>query len=234
MPTTGQWIREKLIGAGDKGVVISDLHRERKANWRTLGITYKGGTYMSFVRLFRWLIDLKWVEQTGEREVAFAKGDTYELKSNRIYYRLTKEGLLRPVDDFYDLITTVHPEWSGSLRSTKYRLPTGKPRGRPRIGPPKIKKLPKPVEVKKPVIKLREIELTEEEKAKVIKEGTDILKEITKREYRVYKEPTKTEYYEWLVDELKIKRRIYKEFIAKQGREPTTKEYEKLRGVRIK
>lgn len=204
MPTTGQFIRQRLIDAGDKGVVMADLHRERKANWRELGITYKGGTYMSFVRLFRWLIDLGWVEQTGETEAAFAKGDAYELKSPRIYYRITKEGLARPDTDFYDLITTVHPEWSGSQRSTKYRLPTGKPRGRPRIGPPKIKKLPKPPKVKKPRVKkpkLPEVELTEEDKRRLIEEFREIFK----------RQPTKAEIYELFLEETKLRRRKAKE-----------------------
>jgi len=204
MPTTGQWIREELLSAGDKGVVIADLHKKRKVQHAELGITYKGGTYMSFVRLFRWLIDLGWVEQTGETEKAFAKGDAYELKSPRTYYRLTKEGLLRPIEDFYDLIATIHPEWSGSLRSSKYRLPTGKPRGRPRIGPPKIKKLVKPPEVKKPVVKKPKpvvVELTEKEKAGLIKEFREIFK----------RRPTKAEIYELFLEEVKLRQRKARE-----------------------
>ena len=198
MPTTGQWIRQRLIEAAEKGVVIADLHKERKANWRELGIPYRGGTYPTFVRLFRWLIDLGWVERTGETEAAFIKGTTQELKSPRIYYRLTAEGLSRPEEDYYDLIATVHPEWSGSQRSSKYRLPTGEPRGRPRIAPPKVKKPLALPRVKKPrVIKPLEPVLLEEEKQKLIKDFIEVMD----------REPTRMEIFTLFEEEVKLRQR---------------------------
>ena len=198
MPTNGQWIKEELVSAASKGVVIADLHKKRKARHEELGITYRKGTYSSFVRLFRWLIDLKWVEQTGEMETAFAKGNDHELKGSRIYYRLTTEGLAHSETDWYDPLATKHPEWAGSERRKKYVLPTGKPRGRPRIGPPVIKKPPKPPRVRKPkVVKPIEVVLTEKEKAKLIEDFVEVMD----------REPTREEIFTLFEEEVKIRRR---------------------------
>lgn len=202
MPTTGQFIRSKLVEAADKGVVIADLHKERKANWRELGITYKAGTYHSFARLFYFLWQLGWVGRTGETEISHAKGVISELLAPRTYYRITDEGLAHDEIDWTDPLAALHPEFSGSARASKYRLPTGRPRGRPRIGPPVIKKPPKLPKVRKPVVvKPPEIILTEEDKGRVIEEFIDIME----------REPTKAEIYELFIEELKLKRRKAKE-----------------------
>ena len=96
----------------------------------------------------------------------------------------------------------MHPEWAGSERSSKYRLPSGKPRGRPRIGPPVIKKLPKPPKVKKPrVRKPVEVVLTEEGKTKLIEDFKDVME----------REPTKDEIYTLFLEEVKIRQRKAKE-----------------------
>ena len=230
MPTNGQFIRTRLVEAGDKGVVIADLHKERKANWRELGLVYKTGTYHSFARLFYFLEQLAWVETTGETEEAFGKGGTSVLLATRTYYRITKEGLSHPETDWMDPLAAKYPELTGSERASKYRLPTGRPRGRPRIGPPVVKKLPKPPKVRKPkVVKPVEVVLTQEEKDRLVKEGVETLKEAARRTRRIYHEPSRTEIYEWFSEELKIKTRMIKEFIAEHGREPTKKEYEEIR-----
>lgn len=196
--TNGQFIRQRLVEAGSKGVVIADLHKERKANWKELGITYKTGTYHSFARLFYFLEQLGWVETTGKTEEAFAKGTTSVLLATRTYYRITDEGLAHPEIDWTDPLAAKYPELTGSKRASMYRLPTGKPIGRPRIGAPKIEKPPKPPKVKKPVVKkVPEVVLTEEDKRRVIEEFRDIMK----------REPTKAEIYELFLEDLKLKRR---------------------------
>ncbi|GAJ09238.1 unnamed protein product [marine sediment metagenome] len=123
MPTTGQFIRERLVAAAEKGVVIADLHKERKANWRELGLTYKAGTYSSFCRLFFFLEQLNWVERTSKTETAFAKGSMTELLIPRTYYRITDEGLSHLEIDWMDPLSAKYPELTGSARATKYRLP---------------------------------------------------------------------------------------------------------------
>ena len=212
MPTNGQFIRSKLIEAGDKGVVIADLHKERRANWRELGLTYKTGTYHSFARLFYFLEQLGWVETTGETEISHAKGTISELLSPRTYYRITNEGLAHDEIGWTDPLAALHPEFSGSERASKYRLPTGRPRGRPRIGPPVVKKPTRLPKVRKPrVKKVPEVVLTEEEKERVVREGIGILKEAAERTGRIYREPTRAEIYEWFLEELKLKQRRVKE-----------------------
>jgi len=119
MITTGAFIRDRLIEAGDKGCCIADLHKKRKQSHEILGLIYRDGTYYSFIRFFGWYKQLGFVEKTGETEVAFGKGSTNELKSPRIFYRITSEGLSRSAEDWGDPIGIVHPHWAGSLRSKK-------------------------------------------------------------------------------------------------------------------
>jgi hypothetical protein len=94
MPT-GNWIKEKLIEAGDRGVCPADLFRDRRANYSELGLREPTGIMHSFEVFFAVLIRLHWVEKTSEEEVAFRKGTTDELNPSipRKYYRITKEGL---------------------------------------------------------------------------------------------------------------------------------------------
>ncbi len=205
MPTNGQFIRSKLVEAASKGVVIADLHKERKANWRELGLVYKTGTYHSFARLFYFLEQLGWVETTGETEEAFAKGGTSVLLAVRTYYRITDEGLARSEIDWTDPLAVKYPQFTGSQRASKYRLPTGRPKGRPRIGPPVVKKPPKPPRVRKPrVAKLPEVVLTEEDKTKLVNDFVDIMD----------RRPTKTEIFELFLEEVKLRQR---EAMEKKG-----------------
>ncbi len=201
MPTNGQFIRLRLVEAADEGVVIADLHRERKSNWRSLGIAYKKGTYQSFARLFYWLVQLGWVELTGITETSHTKGGHLEVLSPRTYYRITSTGLSHPEIEWTDLIVIAHPEWSGSERARRYRLPSGRPRGRPRIGPPIKKKERKVPKVRKPKRVIPEVVLNENEKERVIKEFIEIFN----------REPTRLEIYELFSEELKLKQRKAKE-----------------------
>jgi len=198
MPTNGQWIKEELVSAASKGVVIADLHKKRKVQHEELGITYRKGTYHSFARYFYFLVQLKWVEKTGEEEVSHTKGDSYELLAPRTYYRITSEGLARSDTDWYDLLATTHKKWTGSERRKKYVLPSGRPRGRPRIGPPVVEKPPKPPRVRKPkVVKPIEVVLTEEDKRRLIEDFVEVMD----------REPTKEEIFTLFQEEVKIRQR---------------------------
>jgi len=198
MITNGQYIKQYLIDAGSRGATISDIHKSRKNNPDVL---YKRGTYSSFIRFFRWFIDLKWVEQTGEKEKAVAKGDSHPLSTPRIYYRITEKGLSHDDNDWSDPIAFAHPEWAGNERAKKYRLPTGKKRGRPRVGKVIKEKPVKVVKERKPRKKKVEVELTQQEKDDVIKEFMQIFG----------RRPTQVEMVELWTEEMKIKQKKLEE-----------------------
>lgn len=197
--TNGQFIRQRLIEAGDRGVVIADLHKERKATHKEAGIIFKGGTYQSFARLFYFLEQLKWVEPTGVKEPGVTKGNAHRLLSSRTYYRITSEGLSRSETDWTDPIAILHPEWAGSKRSLKYRVPTGRPIGRPRIAPPKpiVEKPPKPPVKRVPKKVVPVVELSEEDKERVVREFRELFA----------REPTRLEIYDLFKEELKLKQK---------------------------
>ena len=198
MLSNGEWIREKLIEAGDKGVVIADLQKERRERHAELSILYRGGRYHSFARYFAWFIQLGWVEPTGETETAFTKGNETELKSPRKYYRITDLGESVPELLWRDPIVALHPKWTPSERVAGYRLPTGRVRGRPRKAPPKP---PKKVVRKPPKKKPPKVELSEEEKARLVFMFVEDFG----------RKPTKAELNELYSEELKIKRAKMKE-----------------------
>lgn len=136
----GVWIKEKLIEAGSKGVVVADLHKERRANRDELRVErqvlYKGGTYHSLVRFFHWFKQLEWVEFTGREEVGIAKGTDEPINpaSSRRYYRITDKGRRASDNQWSNPIEEAHPEQSSVGRYKRYggyRKPTGRPRGRP-------------------------------------------------------------------------------------------------------
>ena len=142
MPT-GNWIKEKLIEAGDRGCVCADLHRERKELGS--GVFHKNGTYAGFARLWWVLKTLGWIEPTGEQEVSFIKGTTIEFSRKgttagiepgnvpRIYFRITAKGLAASDTEWTDPLGTLYPHWRGSRRRIKYRPTIYPRRGRPRI-----------------------------------------------------------------------------------------------------
>ena len=127
MLTTGEYIKNALIEAGDAGCCIADLHKWRKENLELR----TWGTYQSFVRFFRWLIQLGWVERTGKTEVAYAKGNGYELASPKTFYRITSLGIAADLSEWNNPRLSYHPEYVG-IKRKNYHKPTGRPRGRPR------------------------------------------------------------------------------------------------------
>ncbi|GAI71167.1 unnamed protein product, partial [marine sediment metagenome] len=72
----------------DRGVVIADLHKERKEQYSELELRPIRGVYQSFARFFQWLRQLEFIEATGETEPSSGKGDDYKLMSDRTYYLL--------------------------------------------------------------------------------------------------------------------------------------------------
>jgi len=132
----GSWIRGKLVLAGDKGVVVADLHNERwkqGRGWIDEETLYKGGTYHSFARFFSWFKQLEFVEPTGKKEASELKGDGMPLKADRCYYKITDKGLSAPIEDWHDPVRALHPEWTPLERKARYYRTAGKKkRGRPR------------------------------------------------------------------------------------------------------
>lgn len=125
MLTVAQWIREKLIMAGDKGICPADLFRERKANYSELGLRKPTGIMHSFEVAFSVLIRLKWVELTGEEEVVFRKGTVDELHSGeafRKYYRITPEGLAQPESAWYNPLFTKYGKYKRERHKGKVIL----------------------------------------------------------------------------------------------------------------
>jgi len=193
MLTTGEYIRGKLIEASDGGVCIADLQTERRAKWRELDLIYRGGRYHSLARYFYWLVQLGWVE-TVRTEASYRKGDTQELKAPRTFYRITTAGLGAESSNWRDLLAANHPDLHGGARKTKYVIPSGKPRGRPRVAKEKVVKKPPKVKERK---KVPAVELEEEEKLRLLFEFRETFG----------REPTTVEKKELFAEELKIKKR---------------------------
>ncbi len=132
----GLWIRDKLLEAGDTGVTVADLHKQRiEQSKETGGLVdtgiYKGGTYHSFARYFHWFKQLGFVESV-RTEPSETKGNGLSLRSDRHYYRITDKGRRAHWLQWNDPIQAMHPEWTPSERKRRYSQPTGRPRGRPR------------------------------------------------------------------------------------------------------
>ena len=126
MPT-GNWIKEKLIEAGDRGICPADLFRARKAHYEELGLRRPpSGIMHSFEVFFAVLIRLKWVELTGEQEVVFIKGTTSELNPTvpRKYYRITPEGLAQPESAWYNPVFTKYGKYKREKHKGKVILDT--------------------------------------------------------------------------------------------------------------
>jgi hypothetical protein len=109
MITNGQFIRQCLIEAGDRGCVMADIHKQRKAKSKELGLIYKGGTYYSFSKLLFFLKKLGWIEPTGEAELSHTKGNEHSLVASRTYYRITPEGLSHPEKDWANPKLLLYP-----------------------------------------------------------------------------------------------------------------------------
>lgn len=130
---TGEFVRQRLIEAGDKGVVIADLHRERKEHYSELELRPIRGVYQSFARFFYYLFQLGFIEKTGETEPSKGKGDDYKLQSDRTYYRITTTGINADIVKWYNPRLALHPRPIGEKRKN-YHKAKGTKRGRPRIG----------------------------------------------------------------------------------------------------
>jgi len=129
----GEWIRERLVSAGDSGVCISDLHHERKTNYAELGLLTVRSTYRSFWQYFYWLLKLGYIERTDKTEPSKAKGGEYQLKNPRLFFSITSKGLSSDIEDWKSIRLTKYPRPDGYKRKN-YHKRTGGKRGRPRIG----------------------------------------------------------------------------------------------------
>lgn len=145
MPTTYQLIKERLLESGDRGVTISDLHRQIRGE----DVNRRNGTYHSFNRYFHILTQLGWVEFTGETEQSYQKGVSEPgYLSDRRYYKITSTGRSAPDDDWYYPPALVYPQFRTPDYTSRFKKPTGRPRGRPRRGE---RRQPARVVVERPV-----------------------------------------------------------------------------------
>ena len=130
----GVWVRDKLVDAGNDGVVVADLFKELRENHVELGLGYRNGTYHSFQRFFHWFRQLGWVEATGKTELAYQRGGEYQFQSSsRTFYRITRRGLSVKRSSWLDPIgAATDGKWSSEKRRLKYKIPSERPRGRPR------------------------------------------------------------------------------------------------------
>lgn len=198
MLTNGQFIRRKLVSAGNRGTTVSDVHKQRVKEAAELSLLFRGGTYASFTRLFSIIKRLKWIEATGEVEPATQKGGKEGILADRVYYRITEEGLKQGDDKWQDPLAVLYPEWNGSARSSKYRVSTGRPRGRPRIADGKVVKKKKEVKIDEQELKrLEKIALTNEEKRRLLEDFESIMG----------RKPSRAETNTLYAEELKLKRR---------------------------
>lgn len=126
----GDYIYDRLVEAGDKGLVIADLFKDMKG-WKTYA------TYNSFARYF-WLFKKLGfvVEAATPRE----PGPKPELEERR-YFKLTRKGKRSPLHEWSNPMRTlwnrVYGEgaWEDYMvrrRAARGLIHTGRPRGRPR------------------------------------------------------------------------------------------------------
>lgn len=129
---TGEWLRAKLIEAGNSGVCISDLHHERKTNYNELGLLPVSSTYHSFHQYFVWLLKLGFIERTDKTEPSKAKGSEYPLKQPRLFYCITPLGISAELSKWNNLRLTCYPR-PVEYKRKNYHKAKGLKRGRPRI-----------------------------------------------------------------------------------------------------
>ncbi|MBW1933899.1 MAG: hypothetical protein JRI56_13135 [Deltaproteobacteria bacterium] len=82
-------VRERLIEAGDRGVVVADLFKDMRSR-------VTSATYQSFSR-YCWLLKkLGFIEPTGEKEIAWSATDWGKNPSlaKRVYYIQSMELVL--------------------------------------------------------------------------------------------------------------------------------------------
>jgi len=106
--TNAQFLRQCLINAGERGIVFADTFRRRKGN----DVIYHKGTYASYIKLSQVLKRLGWIEATGEKETAYSRSGSYELKQPRTYYKITPEGLAHSEQDWSNPLCILYPKSS--------------------------------------------------------------------------------------------------------------------------
>lgn len=127
MVTVFEFVRTRLLEAGDEGTPQSDLFRAIRASD---DIDRRSrGTYASFSMAFQTLKRLNWVEATGVEEPSTTVTGIVGMLRPRVFYRLTQTGRDVPPPDWENPYTIRYPQF---LDKSRYYVPTGRPRGRPR------------------------------------------------------------------------------------------------------
>lgn len=115
--------------------------------------------YSSFCTYFSRLIQLGWVERTGEEEPSIPQENWPDARP-RVFYRLTSEAMAREVPQVFDPIMLLHPDYTREKRSGKKHLyfATVPARRPPPKAPPKPTPPPKAAPAKKPAPKAPPVE----------------------------------------------------------------------------
>jgi len=131
-PSIGDDIRERLLEAGSRGVVIADIFKDMKGRQTR-------ATYCSFARYFWLFKKLGFIEPTTETEVAWSATDWGKNPGlpDRAYFRMSSAGRKAPPHQWTNPMRTlfdrVHGRGAWKEYMKEHRKPsTGRPRGRPR------------------------------------------------------------------------------------------------------
>lgn len=124
-PSIGDDIRERLLEAGSRGVVIADIFKDMKSRQTR-------ATYCSFARYCYLFKKLGFMEPTAETEAA-----SNPKLHDRTYFRMAGAGRRAPLHQWTNPMRTlfdrVHGRDAWKEYMKEHRKPsTGRPRGRPR------------------------------------------------------------------------------------------------------
>jgi len=148
MPTTFEWVRERLIAEGPRGMCCADVLKEI----REAPVPRTGGTYHSFSRSFWCLVQLGYVERTGEIRPAYQRGvepPVPGIMAYGVFYSISETGINTDPDNWVNPYKTLYPEIANRPPGfwMQYYKPTGRPRGRPRIERVRRRRRAQPEEV---------------------------------------------------------------------------------------
>lgn len=156
MATTFEFVRVRLVEVSRSGVSVADLLKQI----RTADVARRNGVYDSFRRYFHVLVKLGWVTRMSKSAPSFQRGvDESGILSDKGFYRLTQKGRDASDDDWKAPRKVLYPEYAESGAWRKWYIPTGKPRGRPKVK--KVRRERRIAEVVTPEVAQREIVVRE-------------------------------------------------------------------------
>ena len=139
----GIWVKEQLVGAGNRGVTASGLFVELKEFEKTnefweRGFVRKKGRQHSWARFFLRFKEMGYITPTGKTREAYQKGGEIALLVPSRYYRITAEGKMAPLEAWSNPLAWQYPAWgpSGERMKEYQRQWRAKRRRYPRRGRP--------------------------------------------------------------------------------------------------